>query len=419
MELRHIAASVWRQRILVLLVLVVTGAAVFAGVSAAPKKYTANAMLSAVASATSENDDDLNSLRGTLAELADSRAVIATVREQLSVDRSYDQLRDAITGQWVQGTVLVQVTVSDSDPQVAAEIANKVAQALTQNDPSAGAFAFTLSNPARPAATFSSPNLLLTLGIGTVLAIILATCAALVRDRRTFTIRDAQAVEDAVGAPLLAHIPALRDPTLQAMYAGTPAADVFRRLRISMEAEASGEPTSLVVVTGAASGDVNAWIAANLAISLATVGRRTLLVDGRMGGAAGRQMALEPDTPGLYEVLRGSPLADGLIPGPVDNLSVLPSGRWGAEPADQLLETSFARMAAMAADEFDVVVVIARPLPDSDDAVIMAASGASIMVVSEGTVRPADLERMTRRATVSGTRLLGAVLVGKNGDAHG
>lgn len=419
MEIRHIGATLWRQRLLVLVVLVVTGAAVYVGVNAAPKKYTANATLSAVASATSNNEDDLDSLRGTLAELANSRGVIAAVKEDLSVVRSYDQLRDEISGQWVQGTVLVQITVSDANPQIAAEIANQVAQALTENDPSGGAFAFTLSNPARPPATYSSPNLLVALGIGTLLAIVLATCAALMRDRRTYTIRDAQSVEDAIGAPLLAHIPALRDPTLQAMYAGTPAADVFRRLRISMEAEASGQPTSLVVVTGAASGDVNAWVAANLAISLATVGRRTMLVDGRMGGGASRHTSLEPDTPGLYEVLRGSPLEDGLIPGPVDNLSVLPSGRWGAEPADQLLETAFADMAAEAAEEFDVLVVIAHPLPVSDDAVIMAATGASIMVVSEGTVRPSDLEKMTRRATVSGTRMLGAVLVGKNGDANG
>ncbi|CAN5223862.1 hypothetical protein BH09ACT12_BH09ACT12_08640 [soil metagenome] len=419
MELRHIGVAWWRQRLLVMIVLLVTAAAVFAGVSVAPKKYTANATLSAVASVASTSEDDLNSLRGTLAELATSRDVIAMVRDGLPVERSYDQLSREITGQWVQGTVLVQVTVSDSDPEVAAEIANRVAQALSQNDPSGGAFAFTLSNPARPPATFSSPNLLLALGAGICLAVVLATCAALARDRRTYTIRDARSVEAAVGAPLLAHIPAVRDPTLQAMYSGTPAADVFRRLRISMEAEASGRPTSLVVVTGAASGDVNAWIAANLAISLATVGRATLLVDGRMGGGSSRDTALEPDTPGLYEVLRGAPLSEGLIPGPVDNLSVLPSGRWGAEPAQQLLETSFANLAASAAEEFDVAIVIAHPLHESDDAVIMAASGASIIVVSEGTVRPAELERMTRRATISGTRMLGAVLVGKNGDANG
>ena len=36
-----------------------------------------------------------------------------------------------------------------------------------------------------------------------VLALVLGTCAALLRDRRTNTVRTAQAVEDAVGAPLL------------------------------------------------------------------------------------------------------------------------------------------------------------------------------------------------------------------------
>ncbi|WP_300460679.1 hypothetical protein, partial [uncultured Nocardioides sp.] len=243
-----------------------------------------------------------------------------------------------------------------------------------------------------------------------------AVSAALVRDRRTYTVSSAATVEEVIDLPVLAHIQPPREPGLLAMYAGTPDADVFRRLRISIEAEASDEPASLVVVTGVGDGDLNAWLAANLAISTAQVGRRTLLVDARMGAGAARQTGTEPGTPGLYEVLRGTPLVRALSPGPVHGLDVLPSGSWGAESHAQLLETSFASMAEEAQEHFDVVVVIASPTTVNDDAVTMGARGAVVLAVPEGALSPEQLRRTSYRIGAVGARLLGTVLVGRGKD---
>ena len=65
--------------------------------------------------------------------------------------------------------------------------------------------------------------------------------------------------------------------------------------------------SSKVVVAGVTAGDSTVWLAANVAIALAGVGRRVLLVDGRMGERFGRPVEEEPDTPGLYDVLSGAP----------------------------------------------------------------------------------------------------------------
>lgn len=404
-------ASVWRQWPVMLLVALVTGVAVAAGVYLAPKTYTATAEVSAL-SAGETTTDDQDSLRGTLAELANSREVVEDVRAALDGRRTYEELRNGIEGRWVEGTVLVEISVDDRDPETAAEIANLTYAALARNDPSAGNLRFSLSNPANPPATYSSPNLLLAIVVGTVLALVLGAAAALLRDRMTFRVHEAADVEDALGVPVLAHVVPPREPALLAMYAGTPDADVFRRMRVSIEVEASGRPVSLVVVSGFADGDLNAWLAANLAISSAQVGRRTLLIDARMGAGADRQTGTEPGTPGLYEVLRGTPLRHALSPGPVGGLHVLPSGSWGAEPHAHLLETGFADLADAAEQGFDVVVVIANPTTVNDDAVIIGARGALVLAVPEDAVRPEELRRFSRRVAGSGARLLGSVLVG-------
>jgi succinoglycan biosynthesis transport protein ExoP len=418
MELKDVGQAVRRHWLLALTIVIVTGAAVLAGLWAAPKTYVASATVSAAASPdAASTGENLDSLRGSIGELANSEDVIADVASRLSEPRSVEDLRQSVSGRWVGGTILVEVEVSDSDPRMAAEIANTVADVLPLYDPSSGAFLFTTSDPARPPATFSSPNLLLGVGVGAVLAVVLAVCGALLRDRRTFGVGDAREVEDLAEAPVLAHLSQPKDPTaLPALYPGTSAADVFRQLRIALEAEASADPVSLVVVTGLGESDVNVWLGANLAVSLANVNRRVLLVDGRVGDLDGRPIAAAPGTAGLYEVLTGTALHSALSPGPVDNLTVLPTGDWGGETAETLLETRFSAVMAEAARRFDVVVVLAPSLGRCDDARVMAAGGSLLLAVPDAGVMQRELRRHVAGVKSVGARLLGVVLVGKRAE---
>jgi succinoglycan biosynthesis transport protein ExoP len=415
MDLGDIAGALWRQKVIVVLVLLLTAGAVAAGLIAAPRTYTATATVAATAAPESTTSaEDLDDLRGTLGEVANSRSVLEEVHERLTVERTLDELRREITGSWVEGTILVQITVEDGDPKAAAEIANAVADVLPLHDPSNGAFLFTTSNPAQVPLIYSSPNLLLGIGVGALLALVLAVGAALLRDRRTTVGVDASGIEDATATPVLAQIAPPRDSTtLPALYPGTAPAAVFRQLRIALEAEASNQPVSRLVVTGVTTSDVNVWLGANLAISLANGGRRVLMVDGRMGERHGTPVASGPDTAGLYDVLNGADLDTALSPGPVANLTVLPSGSWGGEPTDTLIETRFSEAMDAMADRYDVVLVLAPPLDVCDDARLMARGGSLLLAINEGGVSARELRTHTDRVRAVGVRLLGTVLVSR------
>lgn len=421
MELKDVGGALWRHKLLVLVVLLVTAGAAALGLWAAPRSYTATATVaSAEDPANPVGVEEPDSLRGTLAELATARDVLDEVRSRLSVDRSVDELRRSVTGQWVEGTILIQITVDDEDPQVAAEIANLVAEILPLYDPSSGSFLFTVSNRAVPPETFASPNLLLGGGAAVVLGLILATGAALLRDRRTTSVENQREAEAAARAPVLARLPRPHDSTtLPALYPGTSAADAFRRLRIALEAEASTEPVDLLVVAGVTEDDASVWLGANIAVSLAVAGRHVVLVDGRLGSRHGRPIATAPGTAGLYDVLTGADLDDGLSPGPVDGLQVLPSGDWGGEATERLLETRFATVMKEATSRFDVVVVLGPALDVCDDARVMAAGGSMVLTVSSGSVTPQQLHRAAGRVRSVGARLLGTVLLGRQAGRAG
>ena len=151
----------------------------------------------------------------------------------------------------------------------------------------------------------------------------------------------------------------------------------------------------------------------NAAISLAHVGRRVLLVDGRMGDRFGRPAEPGPDTPGLHDVLLGADLDQAVSPGPVELLSVLPAGTWADDDPDSLLEQAFDRVMAEAAEQFDVVVVLAPPLDLADDARQMAAGGSLVLAVTEGRVSSSTLRSHAARVRSAGGRILGVVLIGR------
>ena len=417
MEAKHVAHTVSRHKMLVAAIILTTLGAAWVGLWLAPKSYQATATVSAAAApGASAPVEDLDALRSSTGELANSQDMLGEVSSRLSEPRSVEELRDAITGTWVQGTILVQIAASDSDPQVAAEIANTVAQVLPLYDVSNGALVFTTSNPAQTPTSFSSPSILLAAGVAVALALILSVCGALLRERRTAGLRDATEVERLAGAPVLASVVAPKDPTtLPALYPGTSAADVFRQLRISLEAEASADPVSLVVVAGVTEGEFSVWLGANLAVSLANVRRKVLLVDGRVGDHEGGPIAAA-DTVGLYDVLTGADLGDALTPGPVDNLTVLPAGEWGGESAETLLETRFAAAMVQATRRFDVVVVLAPSLGACEDARIMAAGGSLVLAVPENGVSQHELGHHADRIRAVGVRLLGVVLVGRRAE---
>jgi polysaccharide biosynthesis transport protein len=433
MDVRDVGVALWRQRPLALLVLLVTGLAVVAGLALAPKTYAATATLSAAAASAdvdADSSDELDALRGTLAELADDGPVVEGARERLDPalrsTRSIADLRGEVHATWLRGTTLVQVTVEDADPEVAAAVADAVVAELADgaavDDATGGSTSTRLTlaaaDPASVPTHYSSPDVRLAGGVGALVALALAVAAAVLRDRRTHTVEDAVTVEGAATAPLLAHLAPPRDLTaMPALEPGTAEADLFRHLRAALATEADkGSPR--VLIAGITTGDVNVWIGANVAIALAETGRKVLLVDARIGERFGTPEDA-PDTPGLYDVLVGADLSAAVSPGPVEGLDVLPPGTLtdrGGPSVPDLLAQRFGAVMELAARDFDHVVVLGPPLEEVEDSRVMAVDSSVVLALVEGAVAATALRSHAERVRAVGADLIGVVLVGRGPD---
>ena len=124
------------------------------------------------------------------AEVATSPIVLDPVIERLDLGISSADLAESITATVPTDTVILEVSVVDSDPERAAVIANAVASELAlivsglapERDGGSQAVKATILKPAVVPIAPSSPNILRNFALGLVLATILALAAALIRD---------------------------------------------------------------------------------------------------------------------------------------------------------------------------------------------------------------------------------------------
>ncbi|MDB5504156.1 MAG: exopolysaccharide biosynthesis protein [Tardiphaga sp.] len=211
------------------------------------------------------------------------------------------------------------------------------------------------SIPIRP----SSPKTMLILGLAMMLGLGAGTVLAFLIDYLDGRVKTLQQAEQISGLPALAALPLigvrelagrakrgrgdldnydprtirLLPPSLQPplmRYAieepGTFFAEAIRAVRLAIQRTLRIDPIKIVVVTSALDGEGKTTLAANLALSLATLGIRTLLIDGDLRNP-GLTRALCPHADvGLLQVAMGeASLEQALLLDRSTGLSILPS----------------------------------------------------------------------------------------------
>jgi polysaccharide biosynthesis transport protein len=193
----------------------------------------------------------------------------------------------------------------------------------------------------------------------------------------------------------------------------TAGVEAFRRLRNNLFLpDGTGPGFFVLMVTSALPGEGKTITAANLAITVARQGRRTLLVDAdfqRPGVHAAFQLPLEP---GLSDVLMGrATLEDSVRETDLDRLSVLTAGS-GFRTAEDPFQTDTLRSFLGALNGTSDVVILDTPpvLAVADVMTFARVSNGVLMVLRAGATRPDIAQQAVDELGRAGARILGAVL---------
>jgi capsular exopolysaccharide synthesis family protein len=188
--------------------------------------------------------------------------------------------------------------------------------------------------------------------------------------------------------------------------------EAYRRLRTNVQFSRPDTVVQMIVVTSGSPGEGKSTTAANLAISMAQAGRRTLLLDADLRKPSVHKMFGQSREPGLVGILfsEGRPDFERFATD-VDELYIIPSGSPSPNPSEILGSRKMREFLMAAREYFDVVVIDTPPVLTVADAVIVStqADGTIYVATAAQTDLPAVESGIIALQNV-GAYILGAVV---------
>lgn len=269
--------------------------------------------------------------------------------------------------------------------------------------------------PSAPVRPHKTRIVLIALAFGLLLGILLAFTLEYLDN----TVRTSNEVESKLAAPLLGILPWVE--AKQAKYElqrafhenTTPIfAEAVRTLRTGVLMSAPDSANKTILVTSSVPEEGKTSVAANLALALAQL-KRTCLVeaDMRRPQIAGI-LELDPDAPGLSQLMAGTEPASKCIHQFRDSgLHFIPSGPVPSNPLELLSSARFGEILAKLGESFDFVVLDSPPVQLVSDAVVLAGVADSLVFVVRADTTPHQVAKGAIELLRKGkAQLLGVVL---------
>jgi succinoglycan biosynthesis transport protein ExoP len=418
-----------RWRIIVAVTLVVLAGAALA-TALSPKVYEADTQLFVSTSGGIDNSSNLLSGSNftqqrvlSYADVITTPTVLDPVIKTLKLHTTATLLADQITATVPLNTVLIQVAVTNTDPRVAAQVADALGRQFTRTvadiesvKGQASPVKVTVVSVPTVPTTPISPKPTRNLALGVVLGLLLGLGLALLADLLDTTIkgeRDCAEVSDATVIGGIGFDPdAPKHPLIVQADPHSPRAEAFRTLRTNLQfVDAANHPRS-IVFTSSIPAEGKTTTTANLAITMAASGARVCLLEGDLRRARLLQYMGMEGSLGLTNVLIGqAELGDVLQQFTDTSVYVIGAGSVPPNPSELLGSTAMINTLRELESRFDVVIIDSPPLlPVTDAAVLSSIAGGTVVVVGAGLVDRDHLARSLQALDAVNGRVLGLVL---------
>jgi capsular exopolysaccharide synthesis family protein len=255
--------------------------------------------------------------------------------------------------------------------------------------------------PQRPVKN-TAPRFLL---MGLLGGLALGVMGAIVLDRADPSVRYPEQVSHELGLPILGAVPHLRDKE------PAEVVEALRGLRLNLANEYGPGPI-LIAITSPGPGDGKSFLSANLALTFADGGHRTLLIDGDVRRGVLHRRFKANRQPGLIDFLLGEVGKDDILQQTAyPQLSLIGCGTRAHRGPEVLGSPAMEQLLTDLRARYDVILIDSPPLTAGVDPFILGTVTGAMLVVlrtghSQREVTGAKLTVLDRLPI----RLLGAVL---------
>lgn len=420
MELRNYFEIFQRRRGVIIITVLVAALVAFVSLRFANVSYVASAPLRlGMRSGATLDYSTLEyavRLKNTFADLAVSDPALTLVQQRINNARSIDELRESISVQFPNNNELMTVVVRDSDPALAAAIANEVAAILiSENQRSASGRSFVvdlISAASVPLKSDTSTQLLIPF-FGVLVSLAAGLGLALLLENLDTTIRNTSEVTSLVKLPLLGSVPKIRNAKAAQYFNGNSAeGEAFRLLRTNLAVYNQEKPLKTITITSAEPGEGKSLVAANLAYSLAQQGQQVVVVDGDLRIPTLHTIFNLPNEVGLVDLLSKKVVIEQAVRSlPDKKISVLTSGKLSSHnPADLLSSPELLSVIKELTEKFDAVIIDTPAfLAVADSTIISTLTDGVLMVVRCDKSRKEHVQTAFQQMVDANINLVGTV----------
>lgn len=405
--------------------------------------YVNNSDISVGSASLSLSSSDITASRGlvdTYIVILNTRQTLDSVIERAGVDLTYKQVRNMISAESIDETEVFQVTVTDTDPVRAERIANAIAYVLPNRisgivEGTSARVVETALVPTSPSAPSYSRNTVL----GFILGFALTVACIVIRQVMDNTVRSEADVKQACELPILAAVPDMIVPEKGGYYgygedgqkkkkkAASPeerpvigsdisfaASEAYKLLRTMLEYSFADEKNCRIIgITSAMTGEGKSLTAVNLALNLAQMRNKVLLIDCDMRRPSIAAKLGMNKTPGLSGFLSGQKEMKSLIrqcgiKGNEKAFHVITSGTNPPNPMELLGSVRMEKMLDALREPYDYIILDLPPVCEVSDALVVAKrTDGMLMVVRENYCSRSLLNEAVRKLEFVDARVLG------------
>ncbi|XWX04490.1 CpsD/CapB family tyrosine-protein kinase [Aggregatilineales bacterium SYSU G02658] len=191
------------------------------------------------------------------------------------------------------------------------------------------------------------------------------------------------------------------------------ASEAFRSLRTNIMFANVDNPIRTLLVTAASKDETTSETVANLAVTIAQSGNRTILVDANLRTPSQHTIWSLPNETGLSNMMQDERLLaqPPVIASGVDNLEILTAGTQPANPADLLISRRMSDIITILKSRASYVLFDSPPVLSATDAALLANKlDGVLLAVRQGKTRRDDVSRARAALAQVQANVIGAVL---------
>lgn len=372
---------------------------------------------------TAASLNDVNAsqkLANTYSEIAKSELVMNQVIEDLMLDSSVNELRSNIIVKPVTDTSILSISVKNTNPQLAAVIANEIAAVFSKQV----ATIYKIENVTQLSVavepnTPANDTLVRDLILATAISILVVAGFAFLRFYLDDTVKYNDDVEKSIGMPVTGRISKRetkgRRNGSELVVEVMPKAIVsenIKSLRTNLQFTAVDKELKTILITSTNASEGKSFVSSNLAISFAQAEKRVLLVDCDLRKGRLHRLFGIPNMQGLSNLLAGDikNWSDYIHMSKVRNLDVITCGTYPPNPSELLSSRKNKRLINALTSHYDIVIFDGAPVGGLADSVILSSLvDETIIVVKDSFTNKSDLVATKDTLEKVGAKVAGVV----------